>query len=159
MVKPRYKPNTTVACVIHCDNKFLLVEEIIDGEVRFNQPAGHLEANETIIDACLREVKEETGLNITISALVCIYQFSASDTLSFMRFTFCAQVNKCAECTPIDPTISGCHWLTLEQVKARQNQLRSPLVLKSIEDYLHKPHSPLSLINSELQIIAATNNA
>ena len=60
----RYKPNTTVACVIEANGKYLLVEELIEGKIEYNQPAGHLEANESIIDACIREVKEETGLEI-----------------------------------------------------------------------------------------------
>ncbi|WP_144207089.1 NUDIX hydrolase [Shewanella donghaensis] len=159
MTKQRYKPNTTVACVVHCDDRFLLVEEIIDGDIRFNQPAGHLEANESIIDACLREVKEETGLNVDITALVSIYQFSASEELAFMRFTFTAEVEQWVECIPLDKDISACHWFTFAEIKARRHQLRSPLVIKSIEDYLHKPHSPLSVIDSNLQMIAANNNA
>lgn len=86
----RYKPNVTVACIIHAtsQDKYLMVEEWIEGEQRFNQPAGHLEANESLIQACEREVFEETGLSLKAQGLVGIYQFSASEDLAFVRFTF-----------------------------------------------------------------------
>ncbi|PMG75620.1 NUDIX hydrolase [Shewanella sp. 10N.286.51.B7] len=159
MTKERYKPNTTVACVIHCQNKFLFVEEIIDGETRFNQPAGHIEAQESIPEACKREVKEETGLDIELLGIIAVYQFSPNEQLSFVRFTFAAETKNLIICQPLDKDILACHWFTLDEIKARKHQLRSPLVIKSIEDFLHKAHSPLSLINSDLQIIADNNNA
>ncbi|GIU53278.1 MULTISPECIES: NUDIX hydrolase [Shewanella] len=159
MTQQRYKPNTTVACVIHCQQKFLFVEEIIEGEVRFNQPAGHIEALESIPQACKREVNEETGLDIELAGLIGIYQFSADEQLAFVRFTFAAETENLIDCQPLDEAIKACHWLTLDEIKSRKHQLRSPLVIKCIEDYLHKGHSPLSLIDSDLQMIADNNNA
>ncbi|ABI72105.1 NUDIX hydrolase [Shewanella frigidimarina] len=150
----RYKPNTTVACVIHCQGKFLLVEECINGAVKFNQPAGHLEANESIIEACAREIVEETGLELTPQALVGIYQFRAAADLAFVRYTFCIELAKQQHATPRDNAITAIHWLNLADITALGNQLRSPLVLKSIEDFLQQSdknhpaqHTPLSLLN------------
>ncbi|WP_137226908.1 NUDIX hydrolase [Shewanella sp. MEBiC00475] len=150
----RYKPNTTVACVIHCQGKFLLVEECINGETKFNQPAGHLEANESLVDACAREITEETGLELTPQALVGIYQFSASADLAFIRYTFCSELATQQYATPRDNVITDTHWLSLTEIKALGNKLRSPLVLKSIEDYLQQiekklppQHTPLTLLN------------
>ncbi|MDD8057950.1 MULTISPECIES: NUDIX hydrolase [Shewanella] len=169
----RYKPNTTVACVVYSQGKFLLVEEIIDGQVKFNQPAGHLEANESLIDACSREILEETGLAIAPQAIVGIYQFSVSDTLAFVRYTFCIDLEQPIEGTPLDSAITRTHWLSREQIGELGDQLRSPLVLKSIDDYVQqaglldqsppatrdltqksdaKPcphHLPLTLLNSD----------
>ena len=59
----QWKPNTTVAAVIEKDGKFLLVEELIEDELVFNQPAGHLEKGETLLDAVKREVLEETAFD------------------------------------------------------------------------------------------------
>lgn len=159
MNKQRYKPNTTVACVVHCQNKFLFVEEMIEGETCFNQPAGHIEAFESIPQACIREVKEETGLDVHLAGLVGIYQYSANEQLAFVRFTFAAEIENQINCRPLDKDIHACHWFSLAEIKSRKHQLRSPLVIKCIEDYLHNAHSPLSLINSDLQIIADNNNA
>jgi phosphatase NudJ len=150
----RYKPNTTVACVIYSQGKFLLVEECIDGAVKFNQPAGHLEANESIIDGCAREIVEETGLELTPQALVGIYQFRASANLAFVRYTFCIELTKQQHAKPRDNAITDTHWLSLAEIIALGSQLRSPLVLKSIEDFLQQAdknllpqHTPLSLFN------------
>ncbi|MCH1931373.1 NUDIX hydrolase [Shewanella sp. A25] len=169
-MKVRYKPNVTVACIIHApnihasnDDKFLMVEEWIEGEQRFNQPAGHLEANESLISACEREVLEETGLSLSPSGLVGIYQFSASAELSFLRFTFCVQVDELADAIPQDKDISACHWLTLEQIEASAAQLRSPLVLDCLRDYLHQYQNgntySLELLNCTRLTIAPSSNA
>jgi phosphatase NudJ len=150
----RYKPNTTVACVIHCQGKFLLVEERINGAIKFNQPAGHLEANESIIEACAREIVEETGLALSPQAIVGIYQFSASDELAFVRYTFCIELSEQRQALPLDSAIITTHWLSLAEIIALGSQLRSPLVVKSIADFVQQAdknhpsqHTPLSLLN------------
>ncbi len=58
-----FKPHVTVACVVHAEGKFLVVEETINGKALWNQPAGHLEANETLVEAAARELWEETGIS------------------------------------------------------------------------------------------------
>ncbi|MCL1143285.1 NUDIX hydrolase [Shewanella gaetbuli] len=147
----RYKPNTTVAAVIHSCGKFLLVEELIDNKVVFNQPAGHLEARETLLQACQRELLEETGLVIIPSGLVGIYQFQAKEDLAFVRFTFCAELPVQVNAVPNDAAITRTHWFSRDEVAQRINQLRSPLVLQSIDDFIQQQgqHTPLSLINTQ----------
>ena len=59
----RFLSKITVAAVIkNSENRFLMVEENTSDGIKINQPAGHLEENETVVDAVIREVKEETGL-------------------------------------------------------------------------------------------------
>ena len=65
-----FKPHVTVACVVHAEGKFLVVEETINGKALWNQPAGHLEADETLVEAAARELWEETGSRNTL--FVCI---------------------------------------------------------------------------------------
>ncbi|MCP3126902.1 NUDIX hydrolase [Shewanella sp. KJ2020] len=161
----RYKPNVTVACIIHAtsQDKYLLVEEWIDGEQRFNQPAGHLEANESLTQACEREVFEETGLSLKAQGLVGIYQFSASEDLAFVRFTFFVQLDDMPSPAPQDDAIHAAHWLDFEQIEAKQSLLRSPLVLDCLRDYRHHLQQgsayPLDLLNSDRLTIAPKSKA
>lgn len=152
----QFKPNTTVAAVIVCDNKFLLVEEVDQGKTVYNQPAGHLEANENLIDACKREVFEETGLCLTPSYCSGIYYFHRPElSLYFLRFCFVVELTTLLKSQPQDDEIIATHWLTLAQIKAKSAQLRSPMVLECIEDYikgnkLNDNKIALSLIKSNL---------
>lgn len=155
----RYKPNVTVACVIESQGRFLIVEEVIEGEQRFNQPAGHLEQGESLIDACRREVFEETGLNVHPQGLIGIYQLTASDTLSFLRFTFYASLKHCEIAQPQDPIIKDTHWLRYDEITALSNQLRSPLVITCIDDFVNKTHYPLELLNDDQLLLAPNHNA
>ena len=86
----QFKPNTTVAVVVHCQGKFLLVEEIEHGKHVFNQPAGHIEAKENLIDGAKRELSEETGLALTPDYCSGIYYFHRPELgLYFLRFCLC----------------------------------------------------------------------
>ena len=148
----QFKPNTTVAAIVHCQGKFLLVEEIDQGKQVFNQPAGHLEEKESLISAVKRELLEETGLALTPSYLSGIYYFHREAlSLYFLRFCFVFELNECIESTPQDDEIIATHWLTLEQIKQRDKQLRSPMVLNCIEDYLSGQRIELSTIKSNLK--------
>ena len=68
-----WKPSVTVAAIIERDGKFLLVEEETSDGIRFNQPAGHLDPNESLIEAVSREALEETSFDFTPEALVGVY--------------------------------------------------------------------------------------
>ena len=136
MTQERYQPFVTVACIIAARDRYLVVEEFPDGMQRFNQPAGHLEAGESLQQAMARELLEETGLELQPDRLAGIYQYwPAGSELQFVRFTFVVELPEPLPCQPRDPVIHGCHWLTLDEIKARQAQLRSPLVSQCIEDW------------------------
>jgi len=133
----QFKPNATVAAVIVHQNKFLLVEELEDGKRVFNQPAGHLEANENLITAVEREVLEETGLALTPDYVSGIYYFHRPEiNLYFLRFCFVIELDDYLKSAPQDDEIIDTHWLTLEEIKEKSLQLRSTMVLECIEDYL-----------------------
>jgi phosphatase NudJ len=147
----QFKPNTTVAAVIHHQGKFLLVEELDNNKRVFNQPAGHLEANENLINSIKREVLEETGLTVEPDCLSGIYYYYREDIqLHFLRFCFVVELPTFSLSKPQDDEIIATHWLTLKQIKLRLQQLRSPMVLECIEDYLNGNKISLSQLKSNL---------
>lgn len=142
----------TVAIVVQAGERFLMVEEWQQGRVRFNQPAGHLEPNESIVAGAERELLEETGLALKLEQGVAIYQFVAPDNgTHFVRFTFCVQVPAALATNPQDPDgdIIRCHWLTLDEIAALGEQLRSPMILASFKDYLAGQRFELSSLKQQ----------
>ena len=133
----QFKPNTTVAAIIHHQGKYLLVEELENKQKVFNQPAGHLESKENLIDAVKREVFEETGLALSPDYLSGIYYFHRPDlNLYFLRFCFVMELDEFLTAQPQDDEIIATHWLTFDEIKTRKEQLRSAMVIDCIEDYL-----------------------
>lgn len=149
--KEQFKPNTTVAAVVCCHDKFLLVEELEYGKTVYNQPAGHIESNESLISALKRELKEETGLSLAPDYLCGIYYYYRENIdLYYLRFCFVIEIDSTLATHPEDSDIIACHWLTFDEIKEKSAQLRSPLVLECIADYLRGKKIPLSHVKSNL---------
>ena len=142
-----WKPHVTVATVLERDGRFLLVEENTDDGIRYNQPAGHLEFGEALSDAAIRETLEETGYTCVPDALVGIYQWRKPERdLSYLRFAFSGRVLAHDARRQLDEDIIAAHWLTPDEIRARQAQLRSPMVMRCIDDYLAGHRFPLDLL-------------
>ncbi|HET19634.1 MAG TPA: NUDIX hydrolase [Chromatiales bacterium] len=142
-----WKPHATVAAVLEKDGRFLLVEERIGGEVRLNQPAGHLEEGESLMEAAVRETIEEAGLVFRPTHLVGLYQWRAPETgATYLRAAFGGEVERVIEDAVLDTGILGPVWLSPEEALARAAQHRSPLVMACIEDHLAGKRHPLDLI-------------
>jgi 8-oxo-dGTP pyrophosphatase MutT (NUDIX family) len=132
-----WNPEVTVAAVVYRDREFLLVEEEIGGRLVLNQPAGHLEDGETLLQAVIRETREETAWRFSPQAVVGSYLWrGASDGRSFLRFAFCGEVDDHRSHQPLDQGIVRAVWLTLEEMQAAQARLRSPLVMRCARDFL-----------------------
>ena len=143
----RWNPEVTVAAIVERDRRFLMVEERIGGRLVFNQPAGHLEDRETLIEAVIRETREETAWRFQPQALVGTYLWRNPDNdRSFLRFTFCGTVDDHAAGQPLDTGIVRALWLTHDQLLAQPGKLRSPLVLRCLEDYLEGARQPLDSV-------------
>jgi len=141
-----WTPRVTVAAVIEQNNKFLFVEELINGERVLNQPAGHLEAGEALQEAVIREVWEETAREFNPSALVGIYLWpmSGSDR-SYLRFCFAGTASERNPAQKLDEDILDTCWLDYATLQAH-SRLRSPMVLQCVQDYQTKPRVSLDLL-------------
>jgi 8-oxo-dGTP pyrophosphatase MutT (NUDIX family) len=145
-----WRPSVTVAAVIERDGKFLCVEEMIDGRRVLNQPAGHLDPGESLAAGCAREVLEETAHRVTPKALIGIYRWHlAPKDVTFLRFCFACSINSFEKERKLDKEIVAAHWLTLEELKTRKAEHRSPLVLKCVEDFLGNKRYPLDVFSPE----------
>ncbi|MFN3580678.1 MAG: NUDIX hydrolase [Pseudomonas sp.] len=142
----RFLPHVTVATIIENQGRFLLVEEQREGRLVLNQPAGHLEADESLIEAAQREVLEETGYSVDIVAVLGLYLFTAANGTSYHRSCFVGRVTGHDPQRELDEGIVRALWLAPEEVEARRADLRSHLVLDCINDYLTKPHYSLDLM-------------
>jgi 8-oxo-dGTP pyrophosphatase MutT (NUDIX family) len=142
-----WKPNVTVAAVLEQNGKFLLVEEHTSQGLRFNQPAGHLEPNESLINAVTREVLEESAYDFKPEYLIGIYRWhSTSANTTYLRFAFGGTIlNHYPERT-LDDGIVRAAWMPFEEIRSTQAQHRSPLILRCVEDYLAGKRYPLEII-------------
>jgi ADP-ribose pyrophosphatase YjhB (NUDIX family) len=142
-----WKPNVTVAAVIEQEGKFLLVEEQTPQGLLFNQPAGHLEANESLVNATIRETLEESAYQFQPQHLVGIYRWHAatSDT-TYLRFAFTGSILAHYPERTLDEGIVRAVWMSPDEIRESQARHRSPLILHCVEDYLAGRRYPLGLL-------------
>jgi 8-oxo-dGTP pyrophosphatase MutT (NUDIX family) len=127
----------TVAAIIEHDGQFLLVEERVGGNLVLNQPAGHLEQGESLLAAVAREALEETGHRFTPTSLVGCYLWrSEAAGTTYFRVAFCGRAEPPDGPVELDDGIVGVHWLSRSQICSRSEELRSPMVLRCLDDYL-----------------------
>lgn len=144
-----FNPEVTVAAVAMRDGRFLVVEERIAGRLVLNQPAGHLEEGETLLEAAIRETREETAWRFHPTALVGTYLWrNPENGRSFLRFAFCGEVDDHRASLPLDTGIVRALWLSYEDLLAQPLRLRSPLVPRCIEDFRRGARYPLDSVAS-----------
>lgn len=141
-----WMPHVVVAAVIEEDGKFLLVEEETNEGLRFNQPAGHLEDGESLLDAVRREVFEETAHHFEPTALLGVYRWRHPKGHTYMRFAFTGTLLGFDPTAPLDEGILRAVWMTTEEIQANAHRHRSPLLAKCLEDYLAGREYPLDML-------------
>ena len=142
-----WKPNVTVAAVIERDGRFLLVEEHTPEGLRFNQPAGHLEPGESLLEAAAREALEETAQRFVPEYLVGIYQWTRPQgDITYLRFAYGGRIEGDEPGRKLDDGIVRAVWMTIDEVRATAGRHRSPLILQCIEDWRAGQRHPLSLV-------------
>jgi 8-oxo-dGTP pyrophosphatase MutT (NUDIX family) len=143
-----WKPNVTVAAIVERDGRFLLVEEHTTRGRLFNQPAGHLDPGESLIDAVTRETLEETACSFEPKGLLGVYQYhSDADDVTYIRFAFTGSVSEPEPGRPLDTGIIRAVWLTPEEIRRDAPRHRSPLVMRCIDDYLAGRGFPLDVLH------------
>ena len=141
-----WQPDVTVATVVVRDGRLLCVEERVNGALVINQPAGHLEPDESLGDAALRETREETGWDVRLTAFVGAYQWKAPDGRHYLRFAFAAEAERHDPARPLDAGIVKAMWMTPSELMASRDRHRSPLVWRAVADYLAGRRHPLSTV-------------
>ncbi|MGH8758497.1 MAG: NUDIX hydrolase [Burkholderiales bacterium] len=142
-----WKPNVTVAAIVEREGRFLLVEEKTDEGLMLNQPAGHLEANESLVEGAARETLEETAYEFSPEYLVGVYRWQHPDrNLTYLRFAFAGSLGTHHPERALDTGIVRALWLTAAEVRASRGRHRSPLVVRCMEDYQRGARTPLDLL-------------
>ncbi|WP_066272729.1 NUDIX hydrolase [Hydrogenophaga palleronii] len=151
----RWKPSVTVAAVIERDGRYLLVEEHTAEGLRLNNPAGHLDPGEGLLEAVVRETLEETTHAFTPTALVGVYlsRFQRegrngrpAQDVTYLRFAYCGELGAVVPGRTLDTGIVRTLWLTPDEIRASSARHRSPLVVRCMEDHLAGQRQPLSLV-------------
>ena len=132
-----YPTDLTVAAVVETEGSYLLVEEHAMGRRVFTQPGGHIEAGESPEQAVVREVLEETGCTVECEDMIGVYLWIHPQTRQqFLRIVYAAKFIGCDESLALDEGILGRRWMTLEDLHDRRAVLRTPAVLRCVEDYM-----------------------
>jgi 8-oxo-dGTP pyrophosphatase MutT (NUDIX family) len=151
-----FKPSVTVAAIIERDGRFLLIEEETSEGVKLNQPAGHLDPHESLEQAVVREVMEETAHEFIPEALVGMYMSryqskTRGRDVTYLRFTFCGQAGRQYD-QPLDHGILRTLWMTRDEMAACQERHRSPIMLQCVDDYLAGRRTPLALLHTHASV-------
>lgn len=147
-----WQPDVTVATIVVDGGRLLVVEESVGGRLVLNQPAGHLEPDESLLEAALRETLEETGWHVRLTAFVGAYQWKAPDNgdgsggRHYLRFAFAAEPVRHDPARPLDDGILRAVWMTPSQLHAARDRHRSPLVWRAAADFLAGHRHPLELV-------------
>lgn len=142
-----WKPHVTVSTVVERDGRFLIVEEECAGQIVYNQPSGHLEPNESLVDACVRETLEETRWLVEPVGIVGIYRWTHPvRSQTTIRLCFSAKTVSHDQSLALDKGILDALWLTKEELLENPKKLRSKMVMRCIDDYVARPSLPLSML-------------
>ncbi|GAB4349450.1 MAG: NUDIX hydrolase [Immundisolibacter sp.] len=142
-----WTPRVTVAAVVENNGRFLLVEEMVEGRLVLNQPAGHLEHGESLIDACRRETLEETGWRVEPDAVIGIYRRVEPRTgITTLRVCFSARSLSHDPTRPLDDGIERALWLSRQELADSIPRHRTELVMRCLDDYLAGARHPLALL-------------
>ena len=147
-----WQPDVTVATIVVRDGRLLCVEERSNGKLVINQPAGHLEPDESLLQAAVRETREETGWIVRPTHFIGAYQWKAppraneKDGRHYLRFAIAADALEEIPGAQLDESIVRALWLTPEELQVLAPRHRSPLVWRTVADYLGGHRYPLSLL-------------
>ena len=147
-------PHITVAAIVERDERYLMVKERVDGHIVYNQPAGHWEVDETLVEAAIRETQEETGWHFIPESVIAIYRWKhpQKDEV-YLRIAFLGRVDQHQPDQALDDGIIEAIWMTRKEIEAlNETQRRSALVLQSIEDYENGKRYDLNIMADIIEV-------
>ena len=148
-----YPTDLTVAAVVAHEDRYLMVEEYAMGERVLTQPGGHIEADESPEQAVVREVLEETGCTVKCENMIGVYLWIHPQTRQqFLRIVYAATFVSCDESLPLDDGILKRRWMTIQDLRDRRKVLRTPAVLRCVEDHLSGRRESDALITGMLPL-------
>jgi 8-oxo-dGTP pyrophosphatase MutT (NUDIX family) len=140
-------PHVVVAAIVRQGGKFLMIEEQTSDGMRLNQPAGHWEHDETLLEAVVRETLEETGHHVEPIALLGSYTtHRPARDITYLRFAYVCKLTGFDPGYELDRGIVRAIWLTPEEIAASEIPHRSPLVMRCVQDYLDGRRFPLDFV-------------
>jgi len=143
----------TVSAIVEKDNEFLIIEERASGSIVINQPGGHIEAGESPEEATEREALEESGCTISVNGLLGVYLWIHPQTRqNFLRIAYTADLVSIDPGRALDDGILAVHWYSIADINRRKRELRTPMVLRSIEDYRSGKRQPETLLAGAMPI-------
>lgn len=143
-----WTPHVVVAAIVERDGRFLLVEEHTGEGLRLNQPAGHWEPGETLLDAVRREALEETAHHVEPTALLgCYSTYYSKRDITYLRFAYVCEATGFDAERALDNGIVRAVWLTADELAASAVPHRSQLVLRCVRDYLAGRRFPLDFVS------------
>ena len=146
-----FAPHITVATVVENNGKYLFVQEKCHGKVVLNQPAGHLEEGENLVQAAMRETYEETGWRVEVTGLLGLGLYkSPTNGVTYQRTTFSAKVVDYDSSAVLDTGILKAIWLSEDEIHARRREHRSPLVMQAVDQHRSGNHYPLSILTTHI---------
>jgi 8-oxo-dGTP pyrophosphatase MutT (NUDIX family) len=142
-----------VAAIIERDGRFLLVEEETGDGLRLNQPAGHLEQDESLLQAVIRETLEETAYNFRPTSLIGVYLLKSTGPRgrTWLRFAFCGELGAKQD-RALDHGIVRTLWLTPAEIEACRERHRTPALLECLQDYLRGQRLPLASLHTHASV-------
>ncbi len=160
----RWRPGVTVAAIAEQGGRYLLVEEHTPEGLRLNNPAGHLDPGESLLQAVVRETLEESARAFTPTALLGVYlsrfvRPASGEDVTYVRFAFCGTVGEPLPGRALDPGIVRTLWQTPDELRASAHRHRSPLVLRCLEDHLAGRRHPLALLATDASVYAPEHKA
>lgn len=142
-----FEPHITVATVVEQQGQFLFVHELQKNQLVYNQPAGHVEINETLIEAAVRETLEETAWHVEITDYIGLYVYQPScDNKIYYRHCFAARPLRHETGQALDIGIAAAVWFSADDIMAKAHEHRSPLLARCLQDYLSGRRLPLDSI-------------
>lgn len=159
MSDARWRPSVTVAAVIERDGRYLLVEERTPEGLKLNNPAGHLDPGESPLEGVIREALEETARTFVPQSLLGVYlsrfrRPATGEDVTYLRFAFCGTAGEEQPGRRCDEPIERTLWLTPDEIRAAAGRLRSPLVLRCLEDHLAGRRLPLDTVTTDPSVYA-----